>query len=162
MKLEDFSAKSIVGDEVSLSMYQGSVCLIVNVASQCGFTSQYKGLQDLYAEFHDQGFIVLGFPCNQFGHQEPGDEATIMNFCERNYSVTFPMFAKINVNGETAHPLYQWLKASKPGMLGTEAVKWNFTKFLVNREGHVLKRYAPNDSPESIREDIARALKAQA
>jgi len=160
MKLEDFSAKSIQGQEIALSQYQGKLALIVNVASKCGFTGQYEGLQALYREFHPQGFVVLGFPCDQFGHQEPDDEAAIMGFCQKSYGVEFPMFAKIEVNGEHAHPLYQWLKSSKPGLLGTEAIKWNFTKFLVDKEGHVMKRYAPNDTPASIREDIARALRA--
>ena len=160
MKLEDFSAKDIEGHDTALSQYQGYLCLIVNVASQCGFTGQYDGLQALYREFHSQGFVVLGFPCDQFGHQEPGDEASILSFCRTHSGVEFPMFAKIDVNGEHAHPLYQWLKSSKPGLLGTEAVKWNFTKFLIDRDGHVMKRYAPNDTPSSIREDIARALKA--
>jgi glutathione peroxidase len=160
MKLEDFTATSITGQQVSLSQFKGKLCLIVNVASKCGFTNQYSGLQALYAEFHDQGFTVLGFPCDQFGHQEPEDDAGIASFCETQFGITFPMFAKIEVNGTDAHPIYQWLKSSKPGLLGTEAIKWNFTKFLIGQDGHALKRYAPNDTPSSIREDIARALKA--
>lgn len=141
-----------------LSQYQGHVLLVVNVASRCGFTSQYKGLQALYEKYKEQGFSVLGFPCNQFGSQEPGDEANIKNFCETNYAVTFPMFAKVDVNGQNADPFFKWLKSSKPGVLGTEGIKWNFTKFLVSREGEVLKRYGSNDSPASIAADIESAL----
>jgi len=158
MELSDFSAATITGTSQSLAAYRGDVALIVNVASECGFTSQYEGLQALYSEYATRGFTVLGFPCDQFGHQEPGDEATIKAFCETRFAVTFPMFAKIDVNGAAAHPLYDWLKSSKPGLLGTEAIKWNFTKFLVGRDGNVIKRYAPADKPLSLRSDIERAL----
>jgi len=158
MELSDFSAATIAGANQSLGDYRGDVVLIVNVASECGFTNQYEGLQALYTEFAARGFTVLGFPCDQFGHQEPGDEATIKTFCETRFAVTFPMFSKIDVNGATAHPLYDWLKSSKPGLLGTEAIKWNFTKFLVGRDGNVIKRYAPADKPLSLRSDIMLAL----
>ena len=127
---------------------------VVNVASKCGFTPQYEGLEALYRKLAPRGFAVLGFPCDQFGHQEPGDEAEIRSFCSLNYGVTFPLFAKIDVNGDGAHPLYRHLKKAAPGLLGSEAIKWNFTKFLVDREGHVVKRYAPTDKPESIEKDI--------
>ena len=158
MELSDLSAVTIAGTSQALAAYRGDVALIVNVASECGFTSQYEGLQALYTEYAAQGLTVLGFPCDQFGHQEPGDEATIKSFCETRFAVTFPMFAKIDVNGAAAHPLYDWLKSSKPGLLGTEAIKWNFTKFLVGRDGIVIKRYAPADKPLSLRSDIERAL----
>ena len=158
MELSYFSAVTIEGTNQSLAAYRDKVALIVNVASECGFTSQYEGLQALYTEFAPRGFTVLGFPCDQFGHQEPGDEATIKAFCESRFAVTFPMFAKIDVNGEAAHPLYDWLKSSKPGLLGTEAIKWNFTKFLVGRDGNVIERYAPTDKPLSLRSAIERAL----
>lgn len=156
--LADFSATDIHGRDQSLGDYLGKVVLIVNVASRCGFTSQYAGLQALYADLAERGLVVLGFPCNQFGGQEPGDESAIQSFCETQYSVTFPMFTKIDVNGSHAHPLYEWLKSSMPGVLGTEAVKWNFTKFLVDRHGNVVKRYAPNATPASIRADIEALL----
>lgn len=149
----DFSAKDITGKDVSLSQFKGKYLLIVNVASQCGFTSQYKGLEDLYRELQNQ-VVVLGFPCNQFGKQEPGDETEIKQFCTLNYDVTFPLFGKINVNGSEAHPLYQFLKGEAPGVLGTEAIKWNFTKFLVSKEGQVIKRFAPTDTPEKIKAEI--------
>jgi glutathione peroxidase len=148
-----YSAKDITGKEISLSQWRGKYILIVNVASQCGFTPQYKGLESLQKEMADK-LVVLGFPCNQFGGQEPGDEQTIQTFCERNFGVTFPLFAKVEVNGEQAHPLYRFLKGEKPGLLGTEAIKWNFTKFLVDRQGQVIKRYAPTDAPEKIQQDI--------
>lgn len=150
----DFSAKDIDGNEQKLDAYRGKTLLIVNVASKCGFTPQYEGLEALYRTFKGQGLVVLGFPCDQFGHQEPGDEAEIKNFCSLNYDVTFPMFAKIDVNGSNAHPLYRYLKHEAKGLLGSEAIKWNFTKFLVDRDGKVVKRYAPNDTPESIGKDI--------
>ena len=156
--VHDFSVSDIHGKTVGLDRYDGEVLLIVNVASECGFTPQYAGLQALQEKFHARGFDVLGFPCNQFGRQEPGSEAEIARFCELNYHVTFPMFAKVDVNGDAAAPLYRHLKAEKPGLLGSEAIKWNFTKFLVDRGGHVLKRYAPNDTPESIAADIEKAL----
>ncbi len=154
----DFSAKTIDGDEQSLDAYKGKTLLIVNVASKCGFTPQYTGLEALYKKYRDQGLIVLGFPCDQFGHQEPGDEAEIKNFCSLTYDVDFPMFAKIDVNGEKTHPLYKFLKSEGKGVLGTESVKWNFTKFLIDKNGHVVKRYAPTDKPEKIEKEIAPLL----
>jgi glutathione peroxidase len=156
--VHDFTVDDIGGKPVRLDRYEGDVLLIVNVASQCGFTPQYEGLEALQQQFHKRGFDVLGFPCNQFGKQEPGSEAEIAQFCELNYHVTFPMFAKVDVNGDAAAPLYRHLKSTKPGLLGSEAIKWNFTKFLVDRKGKVLKRYAPNDTPESIAPDIEKAL----
>jgi glutathione peroxidase len=131
----------------------------VNVASQCGFTSQYAGLEALYNKYHDKGFEILGFPCNQFGSQEPGDEAEIKNFCELNYHVTFPLFAKIDVNGDDTHPLYKYLKSEEKGIFGTEAIKWNFTKFLIDREGKILKRFAPQTKPEDLDSEVEAALK---
>jgi len=154
----DFTARTIDGEEQALTAYRGKTLLIVNVASKCGFTPQYKGLEALYRQYHDRGLVVLGFPCDQFGHQEPGDEAEIRDFCSLTYDVTFPMFAKIEVNGPGTHPLYQWLKSEKSGFLGTEAIKWNFTKFLVDREGHVVRRYAPTDTPEKIGKDLELLL----
>jgi len=154
----DFTVKDIEGKEVKLDHYRGKVMLVVNTASQCGFTPQYKGLEALYEKFHGKGLEVLGFPCNQFGGQEPGDEKEIAQFCELNYGVTFPLFAKVDVNGEHAAPVYKYLKSAKPGLLGSEAIKWNFTKFLVDREGNVVKRYAPNDTPEAIAGDIQKSL----
>jgi len=151
----DFSAKNIDGEEQSLSAYRGKTMLIVNVASKCGFTPQYTGLEALYEKFKDKGVVVLGFPCDQFGHQEPGDEAEIKNFCALTYDVKFPMFAKIDVNGANTHPLYKYLKAQAKGLLGSESIKWNFTKFLVDGDGKVLTRYAPTDTPQSIEKDIA-------
>ena len=154
----DFSASQIDGRTRALSDYAGKVLLIVNVASKCGFTSQYSGLEQLWRDYRDRGLVVLGFPCDQFGHQEPGDAAAIQNFCTLNYEVSFPMFAKVEVNGDAAHPLWQWLKQQKSGFLGIGAIKWNFTKFLAGRDGRVIKRYAPNDAPESLRGDIEAAL----
>ena len=154
----EFSVDDIHGKKVSLDKYRDKVMLIVNTASQCGFTPQYKGLEALYEKFHGKGLEVLGFPCNQFGAQEPGSEEEIAQFCELNYGVKFPMFAKIDVNGANAAPVYKYLKAEKPGVLGSEAIKWNFTKFLVDRKGNVLARYAPNDTPESMAGDIEKAL----
>ena len=156
--LSDFSATSIDGKPVDLSSYDGKVVLVVNTASQCGFTPQYKGLQELQDTYGDRGFEVLGFPCDQFGHQEPGDEAEIRNFCALTYDVDFPMFAKVEVNGAGAHPLWKWLKEEKAGLLGIGAIKWNFTKFLIGRGGTVAKRYAPTDAPESLAKDIEAAL----
>jgi len=155
MNFYDIDLVTIDGKAQKMGVYRGNTLLIVNVASECGFTPQYTGLQALYDKFRDRGFAVLGFPCNQFGHQEPGGEAEIEQFCTRNYGVTFPMFAKIDVNGANAHPLYTYLKSEKPGILGTEAIKWNFTKFLVGPDGTVLKRYAPSDKPETIEADLA-------
>lgn len=154
----DFSAETIDGVEQPLSDYRDKVLLIVNVASKCGFTPQYEGLEAMYRKLNDRGFVVLGFPCDQFGHQEPGDEQEIKRFCSLTYDVTFPMFAKIDVNGAKAHPLYQWLKSEKSGFLGTEGIKWNFTKFLVGRDGSVVRRYAPTDTPEKIEKDLSRML----
>ncbi|HXU52211.1 MAG TPA: glutathione peroxidase [Casimicrobiaceae bacterium] len=156
--VHDFQVNDIRGKPVKLDRYNGEVLLIVNVASECGFTPQYAGLQALQEKFHSRGFEVLGFPCNQFGKQEPGNEGEIAAFCDTTYHVTFPMFAKIDVNGDAAAPLYRYLKAEKRGLLGSEAIKWNFTKFLVDRGGQVLKRFAPNDTPESIAPDIEKAL----
>ncbi|MCB1837008.1 MAG: glutathione peroxidase [Alcanivoracaceae bacterium] len=153
----DFSAKRLNGDDVSLEQYKGKVLLIVNTASKCGFTPQYKGLQALYDK-HQGKLEILGFPCNQFGKQEPGGESEISEFCELNYGVSFPMFGKIDVNGDDAHPLYKHLKQEAPGILGSKSIKWNFTKFLVNKDGKVVKRYAPTDTPEAIEKDIARLL----
>lgn len=151
-------ARRLDGQEVSLSDWRGQVLLIVNVASKCGFTPQYAGLEALYQRFRDRGFAVLGFPCNQFGKQEPGDEAEIARFCSTTWPVTFPMFAKIEVNGENAHPLYRQLKEAAPGLLGSTAIKWNFTKFLVNREGEAVERFAPTVKPEDIAPRIAKLL----
>ncbi|GJH15113.1 glutathione peroxidase [Caballeronia novacaledonica] len=153
-----FTAETLDGSTVGLDTYRDKVLLIVNTASECGFTPQYKGLQEIYQQFSARGFEVLGFPCNQFGKQEPGDAGQIGAFCEKNYGVTFPMFAKIEVNGANAHPLYKYLKDKEPGLLGIEAIKWNFTKFLVDRKGSVIKRYAPQTKPESITEDIEKLL----
>ena len=153
----DFSAKRLSGEDVQLSQYKGKVLLIVNTASKCGFTPQYKGLQALYDK-HQGKLEILGFPCNQFGKQEPGGESEISEFCELNYGVSFPMFGKIDVNGDDAHPLYKHLKQEAPGLLGSKSIKWNFTKFLVNKDGKVVKRYAPTDTPEAIEKDIAKLL----
>lgn len=154
----DFSAKTIDGKNKKLSSYRGKVLLIVNTASQCGFTPQYAGLQKLHETYGKKGFAVLGFPCNQFGAQEPGSEPEIAQFCETSFGVTFPLFAKVDVNGESAHPLFKHLKAAAPGIMGSEAIKWNFTKFLVDREGRVVKRYAPNTDPAAIAPDIEALL----
>ena len=162
MGVYDFSAKSIDGSEQSLSAYKGKVLLVVNVANKCGFTPQYKGLEALYREYKDKGLVILGFPCDQFGHQEPGDESAIKEFCSLSYDVTFPLFAKIDVNGAGAHPLYRFLKREQAGVLGTEAIKWNFTKFLVDRAVNVVKRYAPTVAPEAIDGDIEALLAARA
>ncbi|MEQ4499303.1 glutathione peroxidase [Nocardioides kribbensis] len=155
--LQDFSARSIDGHDVDLSTYQGQVVLVVNTASQCGFTPQYQGLQQLQDSYAGRGFAVLGFPCDQFGNQEPGDDAEIAGFCERNFGVSFPLFSKIEVNGDGAHPLFQWLKDEKSGLLGGK-IKWNFTKFLIGKDGQVLGRYSPTTKPEKISKDIEKAL----
>lgn len=152
----DFEAKTIDGKTESLASYRGKALLIVNVASKCGFTSQYAGLEALHKEFSGKGFAVLGFPCNQFGSQEPGTDAEIKSFCSLTYNVTFPMFAKVDVNGASTHPLFEHLKKSEPGILGTEAIKWNFTKFLVDKSGKVMKRYAPQAKPEDIAADVRK------
>jgi len=154
----DFTVKDIHGKDVKLDSYKGKALLIVNTASECGFTPQYKGLEEVYQKLRGKGLVVLGFPCNQFGKQEPGSEADIESFCEVNYGVTFPLFAKIDVNGDAAAPLYKFLKHAKPGLMGSEAIKWNFTKFLVDRKGNVVERYAPNAEPASIVGDIEKAL----
>lgn len=156
--VHDFSAIDIEGREQPLSAYAGKVLLVVNVASRCGFTPQYAGLQRLWHDYRDRGLVVLGFPCDQFGHQEPGDEGEIRSFCSLEYGVDFPMFAKVEVNGDGAHPLWKWLKAEKRGALGIGAIKWNFSKFLVGRDGGVIARYAPTDKPESLLDDIEEAL----
>ena len=154
----DFSATAIDGSEVSLDRYRGKVLLIVNTASKCGFTPQYDGLEMLHEELGDKGLVVLGFPCNQFSNQEPGDESEIESFCRLTYDIKFPMFAKIDVNGPQAHPLYAWLKSNAKGILGTEGIKWNFTKFLIDRNGRIFSRYAPTTKPEAIRGEIEELL----
>lgn len=156
----DFEALSIDGKPVALKQYRGKVLLIVNTASACGFTPQFAGLETLHESYGPQGLVVLGFPCNQFGAQDAGSNPEIAGFCQRNYGVTFPMMTKIEVNGAGAHPLYQWLAAEAPGLLGSKSIKWNFTKFLVGKNGQVLKRYAPTDKPESMAKDIEAALAA--
>jgi glutathione peroxidase len=150
----DFEVKGIDGKPVKLAEYKGKVMLIVNVASKCGFTPQYEGLEKLWRSHKDKGLVILGFPCNQFGAQEPGDAAEIQNFCKLSYDVTFPMFAKIDVNGENTDPLYAFLKKEEKGILGTEGIKWNFTKFVIDRQGNVIKRYAPNATPDKIGEEL--------
>lgn len=159
MSIYEYEATTIRGERQSLSDYRGQVLLIVNTASKCGFTPQYTGLQRLYEQYGPQGFTVLGFPCNQFNHQEPGSESDIAEFCQLNHGVSFPLFAKIDVKGGNAHPLFRFLTQQAPGILGTQAIKWNFTKFLVSREGEVLKRFAPTDSPERIEPHLIKALR---
>lgn len=154
----EFSVQTASGEIKSLGEYRGKVMLIVNTASKCGFTPQYKGLEALYRKYSAQGFVVLGFPCNQFGEQEPGDIIEIQNFCSLTYDVTFPLFAKVEVNGQDASPLFKYLKSAAKGILGSEAIKWNFTKFLVDRSGNVLERYAPATTPENLEKDIEAAL----
>jgi glutathione peroxidase len=158
MGLYEFTVTNIDGKTETLEKYRGQVLLIVNVASKCGFTSQYAGLEALYRRYRDKGFTILGFPCNQFAHQEPGSEAEIKNFCSLTYDVTFPLFARIEVNGSGAHPLYEYLKKAQPGLFGSESIKWNFTKFLIDRQGRVLKRYAPGDTPEQIEEALRKVV----
>ena len=158
----DFDATSIDGSPMPLSRFRGKVLLVVNTASECGFTPQYAGLQALWERYREAGLVVIGFPCNQFGAQEPGDAPAIAAFCQRNHGVDFPLTAKVRVNGTGAHPLWTWLKQQKGGLLGIDAVTWNFTKFLVGRDGQVIARYAPNDRPESLAGDIERALAARA
>ena len=155
-----FSAQTLQGLNQSLAEYAGKVLLIVNTASHCGFTPQYEGLETLYQKYKDLGLLVLGFPCNQFGAQEPGRESEISSFCQKNYGVSFPMFAKIEVNGDNTHPLYQHLKKSAPGLLGSEAIKWNFTKFLVSQQGEIIKCYASATAPDAIGEDIEKLLRS--
>jgi glutathione peroxidase len=154
----DFKAKSLDGKDIDLRQYQGKVLLIVNTASECGFTPQYKGLEAVYQQFRDKGVEVLGFPCNQFGKQEPGNATEIGAFCEKNYGVTFPLFDKVEVNGDNAHPLFDHLKSEAPGLMGSKAIKWNFTKFLVKKDGTVYKRYAPQTEPKDLIADIERLL----
>ena len=158
MTVYDFSAKTITGEEKSLRDYEGKVLLIVNVASKCGFTPQYKGLQSVYEKYKEQGFEILGFPCNQFGGQEPGTEEDITSFCELNYGVSFPMFAKVDVKGEGAHPLYIYMTEQAPGIFGMKAVKWNFTKFLIGRDGKVIDRFAPKTKPADLEKEIEKIL----
>lgn len=160
MSLYELAVETASGESVKLDEYRGQVLLVVNTASKCGFTPQYRGLEALQKRFADRGFSVLGFPCNQFGQQEPGSAAEISEFCELNFGVSFPLFAKVEVNGDNATPLYQYLKAARPGLLGTQSIKWNFTKFLVDRQGRVVKRYAPTDKPEKIAAEIERLLES--
>lgn len=157
----DFEALSIEGKPAQLSTQRGKVMLIVNTASACGFTPQFAGLEELWKSYHDQGLVVLGFPSNEFGGQDPGSDGEIASFCQLNYGVSFPMMSKVKVNGGEAHPLWKWLTAEAPGILGSKSVKWNFTKFLIGRDGRVLKRYAPTDKPESLKSDIEAALAAK-
>ena len=158
MSIYQFNAVNNRGEQVSLEQYQGKVLLIANTASKCGFTPQYQGLNELYQDFENKGVVVLAFPCNQFGAQEPGDDAQISEFCELNYGVSFPVMTKVDVNGADAHPLFSYLKQQAPGVLGSKAIKWNFTKFLVDQQGQVVKRYAPTTKPEAIRADIEQLL----
>ncbi|MCX8518395.1 MAG: glutathione peroxidase [Rhodoferax sp.] len=156
----DFNARQIDGKDIALLQFKGQVLLIVNTASACGFTPQFGGLEALSEKYRERGLVVLGFPCNQFGAQDSGSNAEIASFCQINYGVTFPMMGKVDVNGANAHPLYQWLCKEAPGLLGSKAIKWNFTKFLVGRDGAVISRYAPTDTPESLGKDIEKALAA--
>ena len=158
MTVYDFKVRTIDGDEISLSAYRGKILLIVNVASKCGFTPQYKGLEALHERFGKNEFEVLGFPCNQFGQQEPGSDSEIRAFCDLRYGVRFPLFSKIDVNGPGTHPLYEYLKSAKPGFLGSKRIKWNFTKFLIDRQGRPVKRYSPQTKPEAVEKDIQSAL----
>tara|TARA_Y100000768_G_C23891135_1_gene640198 strand:+ start:150 stop:632 length:483 start_codon:yes stop_codon:yes gene_type:complete len=159
MSIYDFSVKSAAGEDVNLSDYKGKVLLIVNTASKCGFTKQYEGLERMYEDLKGDGLEVFGFPCNQFGGQEPGSDSEIQEFCKLSFGVKFPVFSKVEVNGENAHPLYQYLKAEAPGVFGTKSIKWNFTKFLVDRNGKVVKRFSPKDSPEKIKSEIVKIIK---
>jgi glutathione peroxidase len=156
--VHEFEARTLEGKPASLRDYDGKVMLIVNTASKCGFTPQYEGLEAIYKRYRDRGLVVLGFPCNQFGEQEPGSADDIGAFCQKNYGVSFPMFEKIDVNGDSAHPLYRWLKKTAPGLLGSERIKWNFTKFLLDRKGNVVERYAPVTKPEDLTQDIEKLL----
>lgn len=156
--LYELEATTISGDRVSLEEYKDQAMLIVNTASKCGFTPQYEGLEELYSQYKDKGLVILGFPCNQFGRQEPGSESEIQEFCQLNYGVSFPMFAKVDVNGANADPIFQYLKRAKKGLLGSEKIKWNFTKFLVNRDGEVVGRFAPTVKPEDLKDDVEAAL----
>ena len=156
----DFEAQTITGQSVKLDQYKGKVVLIVNTASKCGFTPQFEGLEALWKAYEAKGVVILGFPCNQFGSQDPGSNSEIASFCQLNYGVSFPMMAKVDVNGPAAHPLYKWLVKEAPGILGTKSIKWNFTKFLVGKDGQVIGRYAPTDKPAGLKADIDRALAA--
>ncbi len=156
----DFNAQQINGQDISLSAYRGKVMLIVNTASKCGFTPQFGGLEELHKAYTDKGLVVLGFPCNQFGAQDPGADSEIAEFCQVNYGVSFPMMGKVDVNGPAAHPLYKWLSSEAPGLLGSKSIKWNFTKFLIGKDGQVLKRYAPLDKPADLAKDVETALSA--
>lgn len=158
MEIYDFSIETIEGQSRQIADYKGKVLLIVNTASKCGFTPQYRALENLYRDYKDRGLVILAFPCNQFANQEPGSNPEIQQFCTTNYEISFPLFTKINVNGRYAHPLYQYLKKEKPGVWGSEAIKWNFTKFLVDRSGRVAKRYAPMNKPEALADDIEQLL----
>lgn len=158
MAFEDFKAQRLGGEEEALAEYKGKVVLVVNTASKCGFTPQFEGLEMLYQSMKERGLVILGFPCNQFGSQEPGSTDEIAGFCQRNYGVSFPMFEKIEVNGPKTHPLYDWLKKEKSGVLGSKRIKWNFTKFLINRDGEVVQRYAPTAKPEAIAADVEALL----
>ena len=158
MTVHDYSAKTIDGEDRKLSDYKGKVMMIVNTASKCGFTPQYEGLEKVFRELRGRGLVVLGFPCDQFGHQEPGDENEIKQFCSLNYDVSFPMFSKVDVNGDHAHPLFKHLKNEAPGLLGSQGIKWNFTKFLVDKSGKVVRRYGSMDKPESLLKDIEKLL----
>ncbi len=157
-EIYDFDASALDGEAVDLGDYRGKVLLVVNVASKCGFTPQYEGLEDLYRQYKDEGFEILGFPSNQFGAQEPGDAAEIATFCSTTYGVSFPMFEKVDVNGSDAHPLYKWIKGQKKGLAGTRDIKWNFTKFLVDRDGNVVRRFGPQDKPEAIAKHVAKLI----
>ncbi|WP_281647015.1 glutathione peroxidase [Parendozoicomonas sp. Alg238-R29] len=159
MSIYEFSAQTIKGETVSLEEYRGKVLVIVNTASKCGFTPQYKGLEAIYKKYQEQGLEILGFPCDQFGHQEPGSENEISEFCEINFGVTFPLFSKVDVNGGNAHPLFTYLKDKAPGLLGSKGIKWNFTKFLVDAEGNVVQRFAPKDAPEKLIKPMSKLLK---
>ena len=162
MSIYDMSVQTIKGETVSLEQYRGKVLIIVNTASKCGFTPQYKGLEAIYKEYKEQGLEILGFPCDQFGHQEPGSEDEISEFCEINFGVTFPLFSKVDVNGSNAHPLFTYLKDKAPGLLGSKGIKWNFTKFLVDAEGHVIDRFAPKDDPKKLVKPMVKLLKETA
>jgi glutathione peroxidase len=159
-RIFDFDAVSIAGEPAQFSAQRGKVMLVVNTASACGFTPQFAGLEKLWKDYEAKGLVVIGFPSNEFGAQDPGSNDQIASFCQLNYGVSFPMMAKTRVNGSDAHPLWQWLKGEAPGLLGTQGIKWNFTKFLIGRDGQVIKRYAPNDAPEALRKDIEKALAA--
>jgi glutathione peroxidase len=159
MSIYDYTIKNTASEDIEMSLYKDKVLLIINTASKCGFTGQYEGLENIYETYKDQGVEVLGFPCNQFGGQEPGSDSEIQEFCKMKFGIKFPVFSKIDVNGDDAHPLYEYLKSQAPGLLGSEKIKWNFTKFLVARDGTVLKRYAPTDKPEKIQKELEKLLK---